>query len=150
VEDYENGLADFDRRNKEFKAIVAAGDEKYYPADPGNRAFEQGWAAPGANLADWGRMAVPGYWNLKGLDINGVVWFRREVEIPQAWAGKDLQLQLGACDKTISRISTTQRSAPRAARSPKPHLVQRDYSVPGSLVKPGVQRDRRPHLLLGL
>ena len=43
-------------------------------------------------------MDLPQPWEKAGLAIDGAVWFRRALEIPAAWAGKDLRLSLGALD----------------------------------------------------
>ena len=39
----------------------------------------------------WRTMAIPNMWEDGGLsDFDGLVWFRRHLNIPAAWAGKDL------------------------------------------------------------
>lgn len=46
----------------------------------------------------WKPMELPGYWESKGLNMDGVVWFQREVDIPQDWSGKAVSLSLGMID----------------------------------------------------
>ena len=91
VERYERNLVNFERDTAEYKAKVKEEEAKYYPADPANLGFEKGWASPDTDLGDWDLMPVPSYWQTKGLDFNGVLWFRRDVEIPAEWAGKELR-----------------------------------------------------------
>jgi sialate O-acetylesterase len=44
----------------------------------------------------WKRYAIPGFWEDQGLrDLNGVVWFRREIEIPASLAGAPAKLFMG-------------------------------------------------------
>ena len=44
-------------------------------------------------------MCLPGYWERNGLkNFDGVVWFRRSLEIPAEWIGKPLKLNLGMID----------------------------------------------------
>ncbi|MGB3798389.1 MAG: polysaccharide deacetylase family protein, partial [Lewinella sp.] len=44
----------------------------------------------------WQNFYIPGYWEDQGVrDLNGSVWFRREIDIPRAWAGKELKLFMG-------------------------------------------------------
>lgn len=44
----------------------------------------------------WRKIGIPGYWEDQGIkDLNGVVWYRREIEIPKTMAGKDATLFLG-------------------------------------------------------
>ena len=54
------------------------------------------WNEPNINDADWKTMSIPGYWsnNFVG-NINGVVWFRKEIEIPKSMVGKTAKLWLG-------------------------------------------------------
>ena len=42
---------------------------------------------------------MPRSWQEIGIRFNGIIWFRREVEIPPDWAGRDLCLSIGAVDK---------------------------------------------------
>ncbi len=47
----------------------------------------------------WQNMPVPGFWEGQGLEnLDGIVWFRKTVNIPEAWQGKELILKLGAID----------------------------------------------------
>lgn len=44
----------------------------------------------------WHRFWLPGYWADQGIrGLNGVVWFRKEIDIPAAMAGKPIKLFLG-------------------------------------------------------
>jgi len=54
------------------------------------------WHDENLNTDDWSSMTVPGYWSatpLKG--INGVVWFRKEIDIPATAAGQPATVNLG-------------------------------------------------------
>ncbi len=47
----------------------------------------------------WPEMALPVLWEQTSVgDFDGVVWFRKQVEIPADWRGKDLTLELGPID----------------------------------------------------
>ncbi len=44
----------------------------------------------------WRNINIPGYWEDQGIkDLNGVVWFRKEVDIPASMAGKAAKVFLG-------------------------------------------------------
>jgi len=44
----------------------------------------------------WRNFNIPGYWEDQGLkDLDGVVWFRREFEVPESWVGKSARLFMG-------------------------------------------------------
>ena len=67
--------------------------------DPGMRA---GWSAAEVPDATWPEMELPMPWEQSPHrllhDLDGVVWFRRDVEIPASWAGRKLILELGPLD----------------------------------------------------
>lgn len=105
---------------------------------PSNLGLTQGWAGPEASPADWMDIPVPGHWQRAGMEFSGVVWYRREVDIPGDWVGKDLVLGIGACDKSEWTYfngefvgSLTMEDSASAWSTP------RVYTVPGRLVKPG-------------
>jgi sialate O-acetylesterase len=51
------------------------------------------------NDSAWQEMNLPILWERTSVgEFDGAVWFRKQVIIPSAWIGKDLQLQLGAID----------------------------------------------------
>ena len=65
-------------------------------ADAGYQTTGVRWYDENLNTDEWGSMTVPGYWSatpLKG--INGVVWFRKEIDIPASAAGKPASVNLG-------------------------------------------------------
>jgi len=66
---------------------------------PVNLGLERGWASRDFDDSAWRTMDLPGFWQHRGHGHSGVFWFRKTVEIPVAWAGKDLELSLGAIDK---------------------------------------------------
>jgi sialate O-acetylesterase len=54
------------------------------------------WSSPEYDASDWDVMKIPGYWADGRLGfINGIVWFRKEVNIPASMIGKDAKLNLG-------------------------------------------------------
>jgi len=66
-------------------------------ADPGSGP--DAWMLPDHDDSDWKRAKVPATWQTDDLkDFDGVAWFRAELELPDAWAGKNLILELGPID----------------------------------------------------
>lgn len=44
----------------------------------------------------WHNINVPGYWEDQGMkDLNGVVWYRREIDVPESMVGIPVKLFLG-------------------------------------------------------
>jgi sialate O-acetylesterase len=108
------------------------------PQDAGNAGEANGWHLPELADAAWKRMELPTGWQVAGHDISGVFWFRREVEIPAAWAGRDLEVRVGACDK---RDHTYYDGRFLGSLGQEDNLAAwstpRVYRVPGSDVKAG-------------
>jgi sialate O-acetylesterase len=64
--------------------------------DEGYKDPQNVWYEPSLNDADWLTTKVPGYWADTELGYkNGVVWFRKKVDIPSSVAGKPAKLILG-------------------------------------------------------
>ena len=54
------------------------------------------WMSNATNTQDWGEVKVPGLWNGTALEkINGVVWYKKEVEVSKKMASNELILNLG-------------------------------------------------------
>jgi sialate O-acetylesterase len=67
--------------------------------DPTKSLNTDTWNKPGIDLAKWEDIDVPGLWEAKGIgEVDGVMWFRKEVLIPANLATKDWNLLLGKID----------------------------------------------------
>ena len=56
-------------------------------------------ANPEFNDTNWKSMKLPTLWEAAEIgNFDGVVWFRKKVDIPKSWIGKDLVVELGAID----------------------------------------------------
>jgi len=53
------------------------------------------WAAENLNDSDWKTVTMPGLWKDKGVDARGVVWFRKDFEMPASMDGKHAKLIMG-------------------------------------------------------
>jgi sialate O-acetylesterase len=54
------------------------------------------WKDPSFDASSWTTMPVPAFWAGYGLgEVNGVVWFRREIEVPASRTGKAARLFMG-------------------------------------------------------
>ncbi|MDD3118716.1 MAG: sialate O-acetylesterase, partial [Victivallales bacterium] len=82
--------------SKDIQKKIRIEDMMYYN-DPGVKA-DIGWESPQCRDEQWRTMSQPGAWEQQGLNVDGIVWFRRWVKIPAAWAGQPLELSLGAID----------------------------------------------------
>ncbi len=67
-------------------------------ADLGTSGGVAVWAQPGFNDSAWRTVVLPCIIQQVWPRTNGIFWFRKEVEVPAEWAGKDLTLSLGPID----------------------------------------------------
>jgi len=101
--------------------------------DKGMENGELCWTAPSLSEEDWQTISLPGYWEGKGLkDFDGIIWFRRSLEIPAEWAGKPLTLRLGMIDDE----DITYFNGVEIARGAG-YMTPRTYTIPAKLVKAG-------------
>ncbi len=81
----------------------------------------------------WKNMSLPNYWESQGLDdFDGIVWFRKTVDIPQNWENKELNLHLGMIDDNdITYFNNTEIGKTDG------YNVDRIYKIPADIVKSG-------------
>ncbi|MBN2200318.1 9-O-acetylesterase, partial [bacterium] len=70
-------------------------------------------------------------------NMDGTVWYRRDVDVPAEWAGRDLELRLGAIDDYDITFFNGREIGRIARETPNWYMVPRVYPVPGGLVKAG-------------
>ncbi len=92
-----------------------------------------GWADPAFDAAAWKTMDLPRNWEQAGLpDFDGIVWFRKEVDLPAAWAGREATLSLGPVDdRDTTWVNGTRVGGLDEWNRP------RDYKVPAGTLKAG-------------
>jgi len=131
-------LVDFDER---LKAVSKQGTEK-----PGDFAAEyetwaerndpgtqQGWLKEECDTSNWKTVTMPQPFEQAGLpDFDGIVWFRRTIELPTNWAGQKLTLGLGPLDD----IDTTWVNGVKVGQMNR-YDLNRVYNVPAEVAKGG-------------
>lgn len=85
------------------------------------------------DAAGWKTMKVPSFWENEGLkDVDGVVWFRKEIMIPPSSANETATLYLG----NIATADSTWVNGIKVGATSNRHLA-RKYIVGPGLLKPG-------------
>lgn len=108
------------------------------PADTGNRGLAEGWAKTDFDDSGWKTMRLPAYWQQAGHMTNGVFWFRLAINIPADWTGRDLQLSLGAVDKSDDTYFNGERVGGLCwATESNSWNMGRVYALPAAGVRPG-------------
>jgi sialate O-acetylesterase len=138
VKAYQKGLKDIKAAQAEYEKKAAEWEKNTFTSDPGNKGFAQGWAKADTAVTDWKAANLPQFWEgITGLNIDGAVWFRREVEIPPAWAGKDLKLNLGPIDDFDTTYFNNVQIGSTGKETTEWWKYPRQYTVPGKLVAAG-------------
>lgn len=143
IKRYEDDLKNYPQRLAEYqeqmKQIQASGKlMPIYHEDAGNKGYKNGWAKVDFDDGDWDSCQVPGFWeNREGMQIDGAVWFRKEVEIPSDWAGKELLLTLGAIDDFDVTYFNGVPIGSTGEETPQFWLYPRNYLIPAELVQAG-------------
>lgn len=105
--------------------------------NPENIGFREAWMKVDYNDSDWGEVACPAEWSsLEDIGmLEGVVWMRTGIKIPDSWIGKALSLELGPVDEMdITYINGVEVGTNRVISN---WNVPRYYTVPAALVKSG-------------
>ena len=81
----------------------------------------------------WQTINIPGYWEDQGIkDLNGVVWYRREIDIPSSMTGVPAKIFLGRIvDADILYVNGVQ------VGNTTYQYPQRRYSLPSGTLRPG-------------
>ncbi len=138
--DFTNGL----KHLSEIPASKAESQKKYETAyaqwqkdinnkDAGMKNGKALWVAPNFNDSDWKTMKIPSLFSQNGLEkFDGIVWFRRTIDIPSSMAGKNLTLQLGPVDDMDVTYFNGERIGEMSGWE-----RDRIYQIPSRLVKAG-------------
>jgi len=91
------------------------------------------WFDPAYEPLNWKRIHVPGYWEDQGVrDLNGVVWYRREIDIPAAMVGVDVDVKLGRIRDADELYVNGRRIGNTTYEYP-----QREYTIPAGVLHAG-------------
>ena len=90
------------------------------------------WARPGFDDTAWKSIQLPCQVQELWPSTNGIFWFRKTIDIPDSWAGKDVTLSLGPVDDFDETYWNGE-----LVGSGRLWNKAREYTIPGRLVKGG-------------
>ncbi|HMI63183.1 MAG TPA: sialate O-acetylesterase, partial [Puia sp.] len=106
------------------------------------RTFQQGnisaddafkWKETDYDDHTWVRIKVPGFWESQGLpDFDGVVWYRKEVNLTAEQVQKGILLELGMVDDQDETYVNGEKVGATYY-----HQAPRKYKIPAGLLKEG-------------
>ncbi|MBL86917.1 MAG: sialate O-acetylesterase [Winogradskyella sp.] len=103
--------------------------------DLGNK--DTPWYSKNLDISNWEEMEVPGYWIDEKLgDKHGVVWFRKDIDVPKSMLNQSLSLELGRVVDSDSVYvngtfvgTTGYKYPPRWYAIPKDLLVEGENNI---------------------
>ncbi len=91
------------------------------------------WSSSDYDDFEWSTMSLPQKWESAGLPgFDGLMWYRKTINLPEALAGRPMILQLGPIDD----YDWTFFNGERIGATPS-YNAPRSYQVPGALVRSG-------------
>lgn len=117
------------RHRKGFISAFMAAHPDFSVAPPAAVSRE----AVALNDAGWKEMSLPTHIEDAGLDIDGIVWFRRVVDVPAAAAGKKAVLSLGPIDDSDETFVNGKPVGKTNNAWSKPRI----YNIPAGVLKAG-------------
>ncbi|HZI55093.1 MAG TPA: sialate O-acetylesterase, partial [Chitinophagaceae bacterium] len=142
----EEGLTDFSllmsiiQKNKDTAYVnqanrAAAAANKQAPSNDLGMLSEKKWfdVSYVPPVGAWLTINIPGYWEDQGIkDLNGVVWYRREIDVPVSMTGKPAKVFLGRIvDADILYINGKQVGITTY------QYPQRRYNIPADVLHAG-------------
>jgi sialate O-acetylesterase len=91
------------------------------------------WFDPEYKPLNWKRINIPGYWEDQGVhNFNGIMWYRREIDIPKSMTGIEATVKLGRIFYSDEFYINGQKVGNTTYEYP-----QREYKVKAGILKPG-------------
>ncbi len=118
----------------EFRRKYDSIIESFNDKDVGLKDGKAHWAIPDMNEDDWNVMDLPGYWEKKGLNgVDGVIWFRKTIEVPAEMAKNAAVLKLGVIDDS----DKTWVNGQKVGEMFNAYNKFRHYNIKAGVLKPG-------------
>ena len=134
---YLNSIKDFPARQAAYEKAYADWNAKVFHPDPGNKGLGNGWASIDGAFDLWKVANLPDTFERIHGPMDGAAWFRKTVDVPRAWVGKDLTLELGAIDDfDVTYVNGIQVGTTTNA-TPGWYMVPRIYRVPANTLREG-------------
>ena len=100
---------------------------------PHDKGIDEKWFDPSYQPKEWHRIAIPGYWEDEGTkNLNGVVWYRKEIDLPESMANKPAKIFLGRIVDADELYINGVKVGSTGYMYP-----QRRYPIPDGVLKPG-------------
>ncbi len=130
---FEDELSIVDNLPEDLGKKVAEWHETLDAEDPSWKGGTRNWAGKDLDEFGWREILTPNKIEIiEGLNFHGSLWYRKTIDIPKDWAGKDLTLSLS----TIDDNDWTFFNGVLVGHTDG-NVAKRVYTIPRSLVKKG-------------
>jgi sialate O-acetylesterase len=121
-----------DSINKMRKELLLKNIQKLQGDFQGN-VSDVSWKEPSFDDSRWPEMKIPGLWEERGLaDLDGIVWFRKTIDVNAADAGKAATISLSVIDDNDESYLNGVKIG-----ATKGYNIKRVYQVPAGILKEG-------------
>ncbi|MEO8712016.1 MAG: sialate O-acetylesterase [Parafilimonas sp.] len=135
MSDFNDGLNAIDAMKKNTQQLIITDKQNEAAWNKAVAESNNGYAT--ANLdTSWHTMQLPTLWENAGYkDLDGIVWFKKEIDVPASWAGKQLQLDLGPIDDMD--VTYFNGKAIDSTVKDNSWAADRHYTIPSDMVQAG-------------
>ena len=140
--DYLSGIDDFDEKLKfltgsDSKSLTEREEdliEEYEKSYNTEQILIEDWSGVSVDLTYWKEAEVPGLWESNGLNgVDGVVWYRKEIDLPMEVVKRGITLNLGKIDDgDVCYVNGIMVGETEDA-----HAKERSYKVEPEVLKEG-------------
>jgi sialate O-acetylesterase len=103
------------------------------PQQPQDKGLTEKWYDPSYQPKGWKVINIPGYWEDQGIkDLDGVVWYRREIDVPASMTNVPAKVFLGRIVDADALYINGKQVGNTTYMYP-----QRRYALPDGTLKPG-------------
>jgi sialate O-acetylesterase len=134
IEDYRKPLPkdnqeDFNKLMADWKKLTG---ESGLHTDTGRTTISANYQLANFDDSKWSSMILPNNIENDGLKIDGAIWFRKSIQIPQEWIGQELLLSLGPIDDFDVTYWNGEEIGKTGDETPDSWKEPRLYSIPAS------------------
>jgi sialate O-acetylesterase len=135
-------MGDFNKDLDRINLMATHADEMMAKDKANEAAWKEALAQNNNDFANdhtdtsWHIMSLPTTWENAGYpDLDGIAWFRKTIDVPASWAGKQLKLDLGPIDD--NDVTYFNGIVADSTMKEGSWAVDRHYTIPANLVKAG-------------
>lgn len=136
IPDFQNQMAEMKKADLPALETNFAKMQKEWndKIENGDRGMKENWNTAGFNDASWKTMNLPQLWESAGLNMDGVVWFRKEIKLDKAEAAAGITLNLGAIDDS----DNTFVNGKMVGETMNQYSKKRVYNIGPEILKEGI------------